>query len=60
MKNKIKYSILTIVFISIVFLSFYIGLNFYHPYDANRDGEVDIRDLLVTQKHLIEEKESDK
>lgn len=60
MKNKIKYIINLIVIMLISIISFYAGLNFYHPYDANRDRQVDIRDLLVTQKYLIEKKESNK
>lgn len=56
MKNKIKYLLLAIAFIVVAFLSFYIGLNFYHQYDANRDGQVDIRDLLKVQKYLIEKR----
>lgn len=26
----------------------------YHDYDLNKDGEVDLKDLLVLQKYLIE------
>ena len=60
MKNKIKNSLLAIVFITVAFLSFYIGLNFYHQYDADRNGQVDIKDLLVVQKYLIEERTDDR
>lgn len=55
MKKKIINLILALI---LAICSFYAGLNFYHPYDANRDGKVDIRDLLKTQKYLIEKKES--
>lgn len=54
MKKKVL-NLILILILSIC--SFYAGLNFYHQYDANRDGQVDIRDLLVTQKYLIEKKE---
>lgn len=60
MKNKIKYLILTIVFISIVFLSLYIGLNFYNPYDANKDGKVSAVDYVLIKNYIMNEKESDK
>ena len=29
----------------------------YHPYDVNKDGIVDIVDVLKVQKYIIEEKE---
>ena len=55
MKNKIKYLILTIVFISIVFLSFYLGLNFYNPYDVNRDGKVSALDYALIKNYIMNE-----
>lgn len=56
MKKKIINLILVLI---LSICSFYAGLNFYHQYDANRDGQVDIKDMLTIQKYLIE-KESDK
>ena len=59
MKNKIKYLILTIVIILISIASFFIGLNFYNRYDVNRDGIVDIKDLLGVQKYIINQHEKE-
>lgn len=35
--------------------SFFIGLNFYKNEDVNHDGKVNIKDLLIVQKYILEE-----
>lgn len=34
--------------------SFFIGLNFYKNEDVNHDNKVDIKDLLIVQKYILE------
>lgn len=34
--------------------SFFIGLNFYQKEDVNHDRKVDIKDLLIVQKYILE------
>lgn len=52
MKKKIGIFAIQIIIIAI---SFFIGLNFYEKEDANRDGEVDIKDLIRVQKYILSE-----
>lgn len=51
MKRKYKIVILLIL---LVITSFLAGLNFYKNEDVNHDGKVDIKDLLVVQKYILE------
>lgn len=51
MKKKI---ISLIIIIVLMISSFLLGMSFYNKYDVNRDGNVDIKDLLKLQKYLIE------
>lgn len=40
-------------------VGFFIGLFFFHQYDANRDGKVNAQDYVVIKNYIME-KESDK
>lgn len=54
MKKKVKYLILVVL---ITLFIVFIKLNSFEPEDVNRDGKVDILDLLKVQKHIIENEE---
>lgn len=52
MQNKI---IKLVGMLILIIASFFIGLNFYKNEDVNHDGKVDIKDLLIVQKYILEE-----
>ena len=49
MKTKTK-----VLLVLIMFIMLFLGMNFYQPEDVNRDGKVDIEDLLQVQKYILE------
>lgn len=52
MESKIKEILLMVV---LFLVGIFIGLHFYKNEDVNRDGKVDIKDLLIVQKYILEE-----
>jgi hypothetical protein len=49
MKTKTK-----VLLVLIMFIMFFLGMSCYQPEDVNRDGKVDIKDLLQVQKYILE------
>lgn len=57
MKNKIVILLCILILISQFYLIFRIS---FEREDVNRDGKVNSLDLLIVQKKILEERESDK
>ena len=43
-----------ILIIILMVVSFFVGLNFYKNEDVNHDGKVDVVDLLLLKKYILE------
>ena len=54
MKLKVKdYILITLELITIIMLGILINKTQYRPEDVNKDGKVDILDLLKVQKYIL-------
>ena len=43
-----------VLLILIMFIMLFLEMSYYKPEDVNRDGKVDIKDLLQVQKYILE------
>lgn len=54
--KKVKKKLINLFLIIILTItSFFIGLNLYQKEDVNRDGKVDVCDLLILKKYILKE-----